>query len=84
MHFLGPTGLFYYFALISLSLSVFSIVTRRRRVGTPDKRKPFVAVPSTQATSNQLYLSAHDETRERVSETEESDAVRWSDPERDG
>lgn len=84
MHFLGPTGLFYYFALISLLLSMFAIITRRRRVGTPDKRKPFVAVPSTQATSNQLYLSAHDETRERVSEPEEGDELRWSDPGRDG
>ena len=66
MNFLGPQGLFFYFALISLMLSMFSILTRRRRVGSPEKRKPFVAVPSSQATSNQLYLSAHKETPDKV------------------
>jgi MFS family permease len=63
---LGPQGLFYYFALVSLMLASFAIVTRKRRAGSPDKRKPFVAVPSTQATSNQLYLSAHEEAPEHV------------------
>lgn len=66
MNLLGPHGLYFYFALISLFLSMVGILTRRRRVGSPDKRKPFVAVPSTQATSNQLYLSAHDESPEHV------------------
>jgi MFS family permease len=68
MQFMGPTGLFYYFALINLLLSVFSILTRSRRAGSPDKRKPFVAVPSTQATSNQLYVSAHEEAPENVTQ----------------
>ena len=83
MTLLGAQGLFFYFALISMMLSVFAIVTRRQRVGSPDKRKPFVAVPATQTTSNQLYLSAHDETREPVADSEE-DELRWSNPPRDG
>ena len=66
MRLLGPQGLFFYFALICLLLSVFAIVMRRRRVGSPDKRKPFVAIPASQSTSNQLYLSAHDESPEHV------------------
>ncbi len=65
MGLLGPQGLFFYFALVSLFLSMFAIL-KRRRDGSPDKRKPFVVVPSTQATSNQLYLSAHDERPEKV------------------
>jgi MFS family permease len=65
MGYLGPQGLFFYFALVSLFLSVFAIL-KRRRDGSPDKRKPFVIVPSTQATSNELYLSAHDEGPEKV------------------
>jgi MFS family permease len=69
MSLLGPQGLFFYFALICLLLSVFSIVMRRRRVGSPDKRKPFVAVPASQSTSSQLYLSAHDESPEHVTLT---------------
>jgi len=59
-------GLFFYFGLVSLLLSIFAIMTRRRRAGSPDKRKPFVVVPSSQATSNQLYLSAHEESAEHV------------------
>ena len=66
MGLLGPQGLFFYFALICLLLSTFAIVMRRRRVGSPDKRKPFVAVPASQSTSSQLYLSAHDETPDHV------------------
>ena len=66
MQFMGPTGLFYYFALISLMLSVFAIMTRDRRAGSPDKRKPFVVVPSTQTASNQLYVSVHEESPENV------------------
>jgi MFS family permease len=66
MGVLGPQGLFYYFGLISLLLSSFALMTRRRRVGSPDKRKPFVVVPASQSTSSQLYLSAHDETPEHV------------------
>jgi len=69
---LGPPGLFFYFAMISLLLSTFAIF-KRRRDGSPDKRKPFVAVPATQATSNQLYLSAHDETPEHVTELDIGD-----------
>jgi len=67
MGVLGPQGLFFYFAMISLLLSAFAIF-KRRRDGSPDKRKPFVAVPATQSTSSQLYLSAHDETPEHVTE----------------
>ena len=66
MSLLGPQGLFFYFALICLLLSAFAIMMRRRRVGSPDKRKPFVAVPASQSTSNQLYLSAHEEAPEHV------------------
>ena len=66
MGLLGPQGLFLYFALICLLLSMFAIVMRRRRVGSPDKRKPFVAIPASQSTSSQLYLSAHDESPEHV------------------
>jgi len=66
MSLLGPQGLFFYFALICLLLSAFAIMMRRRRVGSPDRRKPFVAVPASQSTSNQLYLSAHDEAPEHV------------------
>jgi MFS family permease len=65
MALLGPQGLFFYFALISLLLSTFAIF-KRRRDGSPEKRKPFIAVPSSQATSNQLYLSAHEEAPEHV------------------
>jgi MFS family permease len=63
---LGAQGLFFYFGLVSLMLSIFALMTRRRRAGSPEKRKPFVAVPSSQATSNQLYLSAHEESPEHV------------------
>jgi len=66
MVILGAQGLFFYFGLVSLLLSVFALMTRRRRAGSPDKRKPFVVVPSSQATSNQLYLSAHEEAPEHV------------------
>ncbi len=66
MAVLGAQGLYFYFALVSLLLSSFALMMRRRRVGSPDKRKPFVAVPSSQATSNQLYLSAHEESPEHV------------------
>jgi len=72
MGVLGPQGLFFYFALISLVLSTFAIF-KRRRDGSPDKRKPFVAVPATQSTSSQLYLSAHDETPEHVTELDLGD-----------
>lgn len=79
MQFMGPTGLFYYFALISLLLSVFAILTRDRRAGSPDKRKPFVAVPSTQATSNQLYISAHEEAPENVTQLDLEEAGKRRD-----
>jgi len=77
MGVLGPQGLFFYFALISLVLSTFAIF-KRRRDGSPDKRKPFVAVPATQSTSSQLYLSAHDETPEHVTELDIGDDSKTS------
>ena len=66
MSHLGPQGLFFYIALIELVLCSFSILTRKRRVGSADKRKPFVVVPSNQATSSQLYVSAHDDNPDTV------------------
>jgi MFS family permease len=77
MGVLGPQGLFFYFALISLLLSTFAIF-KRRRDGSPEKRKPFVAVPATQSTSSQLYLSAHDETPEHVTELDLGDDSKTS------
>ena len=65
MGFMGPQGLFAYFALVSLLLALFATF-KRRRDGSPDKRKPFLAVPATQATSNQLFLSAQEETPDKV------------------
>ena len=65
MGVLGPQGLFFYFAMINLMLSGFAII-KRRRDGSPEKRKPFIVVPASQSTSSQLYLSAHDETPEHV------------------
>jgi MFS family permease len=65
MGLLGPQGLFFYFAIITLMLSGFAII-KRRRDGSPEKRKPFMVVPASQSTSSQLYLSAHDETPEHV------------------
>jgi len=66
MGLLGPQGLFYYIALIELILCAFAILTRKQRVGSPEKRKPFVVVPSSQATSNQLYVAAHKEKPDHV------------------
>lgn len=66
----GPQGLFLWFMLVNLVLSTFALMTRKQRVGSPDKRKPFVLVPATQSTSNQLYLSVHDEQPERVAEAD--------------
>ena len=74
MNILGPQGLFFYFALISLLLSMFSILTRRRRAGSPDKRKPFIVVPSSQATSNQLYVAAHKEAPAKVEISSKTDS----------
>ena len=65
MELMGAQGLFAYYTLVSLLLALFATV-KRRRDGSPDKRKPFVAVPATQATSNQLYLSAHAEAPDKV------------------
>ncbi len=65
MGFMGPQGLFAYFALVSLLLALFATF-KRRRGGSPDKRKPFIAIPATQATSNQLYLSAQQEKPDKV------------------
>ena len=66
MGLLGPQGLFFYIALIELVLCSFAIMMRRRRAGSPEKRKPFVVVPAAQATSNQLYVAAHAENPEHV------------------
>lgn len=73
MNLLGPQGLFFYFALVSLLLSAFAIL-KRRRDGSPDKRKPFVAVPASQATSNELYLSVHKESPEKVAPSDPADS----------
>ena len=83
MGLLGPQGLFVYIALIELVLCSFAIITRKNRVGSPDKRKPFVVVPSTAATSNQLYLSAHEENPEHVAAGDDTDIVQWRTPRRD-
>jgi len=80
MSLLGPQGLFFYVALIEIVLCSFSIMTRKQRVGSPDKRKPFVAIPSSQATSNQLYVSAHAENPEHVAATVDSDDLQWRVP----
>lgn len=65
MSFMGPHGLFAYIALISLLLALFATI-KRRRGGSPETRKPFVAVPASQATSNQLYISTHEESPDHV------------------
>ena len=80
MGVLGPQGLFYYIALIELLLCLFAILTRKNRVGTPELRKPFVAVPSTQATSNQLYVAAHEAKPEHVREHDPADDLQWNMP----
>jgi MFS family permease len=74
MELMGPPGLFAYFGLVSLLLALFAMFKRRRGLG-PDDRKPFIAVPANQATSNQLYLSAHAESPDHVmiDDDEESD-----------
>jgi MFS family permease len=84
MGLLGPQGLFYYIALIEMVLCVFAIMTRKLRVGSPELRKPFVAVPSTQATSNQLYVSAHQAGPAHVREPADEDQLQWKDPASDG
>jgi MFS family permease len=66
MGLLGAPGLFIYFAMINLMLSGFAII-KRRRDGSPETRKPFIVVPGSQASSSELYLSAHDESPEHVS-----------------
>ncbi len=83
MGLFGPQGLFLYIVLIELVLCSFAIMLRRRRAGSPDKRKPFVAVPSTQSTSNQLYIAAHEEMPEQVESRNDSDEVQWTYPSRD-
>ena len=80
MSLLGPQGLFFYVALIEIVLCSFSIMTRKQRVGSPDKRKPFVVIPSSQATSNQLYVSAHAENPEHVTSAGGSDELQWRVP----
>ena len=83
MSLLGPQGLFFYIALIELVLCAFSILTRKQRVGSRDKRKPYVAVPSTGATSNELYVSAHEEKPDSVADGDDSDDVQWKAPRAD-
>jgi hypothetical protein len=80
MSLLGPQGLFFYIALIELLLCSFSIITRKRRVGSPDRRKPFVVVPSNQSTSNELYVSAHEENPDTVTQAGEDDTLQWDKP----
>ncbi|MFT5659015.1 MAG: MFS family permease [Gammaproteobacteria bacterium] len=65
MSFLGPPGLFFYFGIVSLFLALFALL-KRRRDGSPETRKPFVVVPASQATSNQLYLSALNVSPDKV------------------
>ena len=65
MGLFGSPGLFFYFGLVGFFLAIFALL-KRRRDGSPSKRKPFVVVPATQATSNQLYVSVHDESPETV------------------
>ena len=79
---MGPQGLFFYIALIEVVLCLFAILTRKQRVGTPDKRKPFVVVPSSQVTSNQLYVSAHAENPDTVKGKHENEDLRWGPPEK--
>ena len=74
---MGPQGLFFYIALIEIVLCSFSIFTRKQRVGSPDKRKPFVVVPSSQATSSQLYVSAHDDNPDTVTSIDRGDHLQW-------
>ena len=72
MGLLGPQGLFFYLGIVSLFLALFALL-KRRRDGSSDKRKPFVVVPATQATSNQLYISAHDASPDSVATNVKSD-----------
>jgi MFS family permease len=80
MGLLGPQGLFFYIALIEIILCSFAIFTRKQRVGSPEKRKPFVVVPSSQATSNELYVSAHELNPEHVAMPDDNDDVQWRAP----
>lgn len=72
MGLLGPKGLFFYFGIVNLFLALFAVL-RRCRDGSPNKRKPFVVVPATQVTSNQLYISAHDASPDSVATNVTSD-----------
>jgi MFS family permease len=83
MSLLGPQGLFFYIALIEIVLCSFSIITRKQRVGSPDKRKPYVMLPSNQATSNQLYVSVHDVNPDTVTQAVSNDHVEWKAPKAD-
>jgi MFS family permease len=80
MTLLGPQGLFFYIALIELVLCSFSIITRKQRVGSRDRRKPFVAEPSSQATSSVLYVSAHAENPDTVTQAEDHDTLQRKAP----
>lgn len=70
MSLLGAQGLFIYFMLVSLSLAMFATIMRRRD-GSTATRKPYVAVPATQATSNELYLSAQETKADSVAASEQ-------------
>jgi len=63
--FMGLQGLFAYFSMVSLLLALL-VTFKRRRGGSLDKRKPFVTIPVTQATSSQFYLSAQEEAPVKV------------------
>jgi MFS family permease len=83
MSLLGPQGLFFYVALIEIVLCSFSIITREQRVGSPDKRKPFVVVPSSGATSNQLYVAVHEVNPDHVTSGDDGDDLEWKRPDGD-
>jgi len=58
--------------VVAIAALLMTQVTRCRD-GSPNKRKPFVVVPATQATSNQLYISAHDASPDSVATNVKSD-----------
>jgi MFS family permease len=72
MGLLGLQGLFFYFGIESLFLALFAVLKHCRN-GSPNKPKPFVVVPATQATLNQLYISAHDASPDSVATNVTSD-----------
>jgi len=53
---LGPRGLFVWSGLVALTLGVYALYRMRQRAAR-EKRSPFVAVPASQFTSEELYAS---------------------------